>query len=62
MMPKNKPDRSEVTGFDHSQLKHVIITEKTVLPSSEGKYTELVPDYILTSLFGVVFVEISFQY
>lgn len=37
MMPKNKPDRSEVSQFDHSKLKHVETQDKTVLPSKDGK-------------------------
>ena len=37
MMPDELPDRSEVTKFDHAQLKHVQPTEKIVLPSKEGK-------------------------
>ena len=37
MMPDELPDRSEVTKFDHTKLKHVQPTEKIVLPSKEGK-------------------------
>lgn len=36
MMPKNKPDRSEVSGFDQTKLKHVETKDKTVLPSKDG--------------------------
>jgi hypothetical protein len=35
-MPKNKPDRSEVTKFDKDNLKHVNTTEKSVLPDQKG--------------------------
>ena len=37
MMPDELPDRSEVSKFDHSKLKHVNVTEKVILPSKEGK-------------------------
>ena len=37
MMPDVLPDRSEVSKFDHSKLKHVDITEKVILPSKEGR-------------------------
>ena len=36
-MPDELPDRSEVSKFDHSKLKHVNVTEKVILPSKEGK-------------------------
>lgn len=36
MMPDELPDRSEISKFDHSKLKHVNTTEKVVLPSKEG--------------------------
>ena len=37
MMPDVLPDRSEVSKFDHSKLKHVNVTEKVILPSKEGR-------------------------
>jgi len=37
MMPDVLPDRSEVSKFDHSKLKHVDVTEKVILPSKEGR-------------------------
>lgn len=37
MMPDELPDRSEVSKFDHSKLKHVNTTEKVILPSKEGQ-------------------------
>ena len=37
MMPDELPDRSEVSKFDHSKLKHVNVTEKVILPSKEGR-------------------------
>ena len=36
MMPDSLPDRSEVTKFDVSKLKHVETEEKDVLPSKSG--------------------------
>lgn len=36
MMPDVKPDRSEVSSFDSSKLKHVETAEKSVLPTKEG--------------------------
>ena len=36
-MPDVLPDRSEVTKFDQSKLKHVDITEKVILPSKDGE-------------------------
>ena len=39
MMPDVLPDRSEVSSFDHSKLKHVATTEKVILPSEEGETT-----------------------
>lgn len=36
MMPDDKPDRSDVTKFDSSKLKHVETKEKIVMPSKEG--------------------------
>ena len=36
-MPDVLPDRSEVSKFDHSKLKHVDVTEKVILPSKEGR-------------------------
>ena len=35
-MPEELPDRSEVTQFDASKLKHVETQEKDVLPSQKG--------------------------
>ena len=37
MMPDSLPDRSEVEKFDKEQkLKHVVTTEKSMLPTQEG--------------------------
>ena len=36
MMPDKLPDRSEVSLFDHSKLKHVETQEKEVLPTKSG--------------------------
>ena len=36
MMPDELPDRSEVSSFDHSKLKHVETQEKEVLPTKSG--------------------------
>lgn len=36
MMPDSLPDRSEVTQFDSSKLKHVVTNEKVIIPSKEG--------------------------
>lgn len=36
MMPNELPDRSEVSSFDHSKLKHVETQEKEVLPTKSG--------------------------
>jgi len=36
MMPDKLPDRSEVSSFDHSKLKHVETQEKEVLPTKSG--------------------------
>ena len=41
MMPDELPDRSEVSNFDHSKLKHVATTEKVILPSKEGEMSLL---------------------
>lgn len=37
MMPDKLPDRSEVTNFDVSKLKHVEMEEKKVLPTKSGE-------------------------
>lgn len=37
MMPDELPDRSEVTSFDVSKLKHVEMEEKKVLPTKSGE-------------------------
>lgn len=37
MMPDQLPDRSEVTSFDVSKLKHVKMEEKKVLPTKSGE-------------------------
>ena len=36
MMPDSLPDRSEVSSFDSTKLKHVETLEKVVMPSKEG--------------------------
>lgn len=37
MMPENLPDRSEVTMFDQTKLKHVETAEKNVIPTKDGE-------------------------
>lgn len=37
MMPDELPDRSEVSSFDVSKLKHVEMEEKKVLPTKSGE-------------------------
>ena len=52
MMPDELPDRSEISKFDHSKLKHVNTTEKVVLPSKEGQ--AMVNEFVNISVFELI--------
>ena len=52
MMPDELPDRSEISKFDHSKLKHVNTTEKVVLPSKEGQ--AMVKEFVNISVFELI--------
>ena len=66
MMPDERPDRSEVSKFDHSKLKHVNTTEKVILPSKEGQtmLKVILCDYFSTHEyhFPLCFVQKSFYF
>lgn len=54
MMPDELPDRSEISKFDHSKLKHVNTTEKVVLPSKEGQSMVNELNFVSLSVFELM--------
>ena len=51
LRPDELPDRSAVTSFDQSQLKHVETQQKEVLPTKAGAVTPFTPFHLMSMQF-----------